>query len=204
MAIKLSVDDAARPAPRQAPRPRPGAWPGLAAAVWGLLFAVPSFAWAMGMTFGARTTVSPSLVKLADDRVAWFVAVLWVTGLLKVVGALIGIGLTRRRGGRIGRLMVFCGGGAAVLLVWHGCLFVAHGMLVELGIGSVAPDLAGLTRWYLCLWGPWFIVGGLAFAAATTRHVRRLDASGELRRYGAVGALGALLLSLASMITGIG
>ncbi|MEU9497310.1 DUF3995 domain-containing protein [Streptomyces sp. NPDC048196] len=204
MAVKLSVDDAARPAPCRAPRLRPGAWPGLAVALWGLLFAVPSFAWAMGLTFGARTTVSPSLVKLADDRVAWFVAVLWVTGLLKVVGALIGIGLTRRRGRRMGPLMVFCGGGAAVLLVWHGSLFVAHGVLVELGIRSVAPDLAGLTCWYLCLWGPWFLVGGLAFAAATTRYVRRLDARGELRRYGAVGALGALLLSLASMITGVG
>ncbi|MFF4284188.1 DUF3995 domain-containing protein [Streptomyces sp. NPDC001633] len=204
MAIKLSVDDAARSAPRRAPRLRPGAWPGWAAAVWGILFAAPSFAWAMGMTLGARTTVSPSLVKLADDRVAWFVAVLWVTGLLKVVGALIGIGLTRRRSGGIGRLVVFCGGGAAVLLVWHGCLFVAHGLLVELGSRPVAPDLAGLTRWYLCLWGPWFIVGGLAFAVATTRYVRRLDARGELRRYGAAGVLGALLLSLTSMTTGIG
>lgn len=46
------------------------------------------------MTSGARTTVSPSMVKLADDRVAWFVAVLWVTGLLKIFGALICIGLT--------------------------------------------------------------------------------------------------------------
>ncbi|WP_369368521.1 DUF3995 domain-containing protein [Streptomyces sp. CG4] len=204
MAIKLSADDAARPAPRRAPRLRPVAWPGLAAAAWGLLFAVPSFAWAMGTTFGARTTVSPSLVKLADDRVAWFVAVLCVTGLLKIFGALIGIGLTHRRGRWIGRLMVLCGGGAAVLLVWHGCLFVAHGVLIEAGIRSVAPDLAGLTRWYLYLWGPWFIVGGLAFAAATTRYVRRLGARGEVRLYGALGALGALLLSSASMITGIG
>ncbi|GHG74670.1 DUF3995 domain-containing protein [Streptomyces griseocarneus] len=206
MSIELSVDDAARPALRRAPRLRAGAgaWPGLAAALWGLLFAVPSFAWAMGFTFGARTTVSPSLVKLADDRVAWFVAVLWVTGLLKVFGALLGVGLTRRRGRRIGRLLAFCGGGAAVLLVWHGGFFVAHGVLVEAGARSVAPDLAGLTRWYLCLWGPWFIAGGLAFAAATMRYVRRLDTRGELRLHGAVGALGALLLSLASMITGIG
>lgn len=148
--------------------------------------------------------MSPSLVKLADERVAWFVAVLWVTGLLKVFGALIGIGLAQRRGRRVGRLLVFCGGGAAVLLVWHGCLFLVHGVLVEAGIRSVAPDLAGLTLWYLCLWGPWFIVGGLAFAAATLRYVRRLDTRIEVRRYGAVGALGALLLSLGSMITGIG
>ncbi|MFD8542573.1 DUF3995 domain-containing protein [Streptomyces sp. NPDC059649] len=204
MVIKPSVDESARTTLRRAPHIRPGAWPGLAAAVWGFLFAVPSFAWAMGVTFGARTTVSPSLVKLADDRVAWFVAVLWVTGLLKVFGAVIGIGLTRRRGRRIGRLLVFCGSGAAVLLAWHGCLFVAHGVLVEVGARTVAPGLTGLTRWYLCLWGPWFIVGGLAFAAATTRYVRRPGVWGEARRYVAVGTLGALLVSLASMITGIG
>ncbi|MEU0005211.1 DUF3995 domain-containing protein [Streptomyces sp. NPDC006314] len=204
MTIKRSVDDAARPTLRRAPRPGLGEWPGITAAAWGLLFAVPSFVWAMGSTFGARSTVSPSLVELADDRVTWFVAVLWVTGFLKLFGALVGIGLTRRRGRWVGRLMVFCGGGATALLVWHGCLFVAHGVLVESGALSPAPDLVGLTRWYLYVWGPWFIVGGLAFAAATQRYVRRQDVRREVRLYGAVGVLGALLLSLASTVTGIG
>ncbi|MEU6388043.1 DUF3995 domain-containing protein [Streptomyces sp. NPDC046939] len=165
---------------------------------------MPSFLWATGATFGARTTVSPSLVKLADDRVAWFLAVLWVTGLLKIVGSVIGVGLVCRRGGRTGPLLVFCGAGAAVLLVWHGALFVVHGALVEAGVRSVAPDLAGLTSWYLWLWGPWFVLGGLAFAAATWRYVRRLDTRTQVRRCGAAGAIGALLLSLASMLTGIG
>ncbi|MBZ4318688.1 DUF3995 domain-containing protein [Streptomyces huiliensis] len=181
-----------------------GAWPGLAAAAWGIVFAVPSFVWAAGSTFGARSTVSPSLVRLAEDRVTWFVAVLWLTGLLKLVGALLGLGLTRRRGPRAGRLLTFCGGGAAVLLVWHGGLFVAHGLLVETGLLSAAPDLADLTPWYLYLWGPWFITGGLAFATATTRYVRHLDPRPEPRRYGTAGALGALLLSLTSTATGIG
>ncbi|MGW1867755.1 DUF3995 domain-containing protein [Streptomyces mauvecolor] len=181
----------------------PGGWPGRAAAAWGLLFAVPSFVWAMGSTLGAESTVSPSLMKLAHDRVTWFVTVLWVTGFLKLFGAVLGIGLTRRRGTWISRLLVFCGGGATVLLVWHGCLFVAHGVLVEAGALSAAPDLAGLTRWYLYLWGPWFIVGGLAFAAATIRYVRRQDALRE-RLYAAVGALGAALLSLAATVGGIG
>ncbi|WP_412079539.1 hypothetical protein ACLF6K_39030 (plasmid) [Streptomyces xanthophaeus] len=64
------------------------------------------FVWALGGTFGAQSMVAPSLVKLADDRVTWFLAVLWVTGFLKLFGALVGIGLTRRRGKRTGRLMV--------------------------------------------------------------------------------------------------
>lgn len=91
-----------------------------------------------------------------------------------------------------------------MLLVWHGCLFVVHGVLVEAGALAVAPDLAGLTRWYLYLWGPWFNAGGLAFAAAATRYVRRHDRRREVRLYGCAGALGALLLSLASVVTGIG
>ncbi|MBC2879286.1 MULTISPECIES: DUF3995 domain-containing protein [Streptomyces] len=190
--------------PRRPSRPRPGAGPGLAAAVWGILFAVPSFVWATGRTFGARTTVSPSLVELAHDRVTWFVAVLWVTGFLKLIGALLGIGLTRRRGPGTGRLLVFCGGGAAVLLVWHGGLFVLDGVLVETGVLSAAPGLADLTLWYLCLWGPWFVAGGLAFGAATARYVRHRDTPREVRLSGAAGALGALVLSLASTVTGIG
>ncbi|MFJ6349456.1 DUF3995 domain-containing protein [Streptomyces sp. NPDC092046] len=204
MAIRISTDDAGRRAPRPALLPRPGAWPGIAAAVWGLLFAVPSLVWAAGSSFGARTTVAPSLVKLAEDRVAWFVAVLWLTGLLKILGAVIGIGLTRRRGRWTGRLLALCGAGAGVLLVWHGAVFVVHGVLVETGARPVAPDLAGLTRWYLCLWGPWFVAGGLAFAVATLRYVRRLDADAGARRLAAVGALGAALLSLVSTVTGIG
>lgn len=204
MTIKHPLDNPVRPAASWALRPRRGRWPGFAVASWGVLFALPSFFWALGGTFGARSTVAPSLVKLADDRVAWFLAVLWVTGFLKLFGALVGMGLTRRRGKWAGRLMVFCGGGATVLLVWHGCLFVAHGVLVEAGARAVALDLAGLTRWYLYLWGPWFIVGGLAFAAAATNYIRRHDDRREVRLYGYVGALGALFLSLASVVTGIG
>ncbi|KUJ66238.1 hypothetical protein ACZ90_39345 [Streptomyces albus subsp. albus] len=200
MSIRRSSGGAVRPVPRRTP----GARPGYAAAAWGLLFAVPSFVWATGSTLGARSTVAPSLVELARDGVPWFLAVLWLTGFLKLFGALVGIGLTRRRGGRTGRLMVFCGGGAAVLLGWHGGLFVVHGVLVEAGAVSVEPELTGLTRWYLYLWGPWFLLGGLAFAAATARYLRRHDDRRGTRRCGAAGALGALLLSLASTVTGIG
>ncbi|WP_330333831.1 DUF3995 domain-containing protein [Streptomyces sp. NBC_00536] len=202
--IEHSLDRPVRPATSRPLRLRMGRWPGFAAGAWGVLFAVPSFIWALGSTFGARSTVAPSLVKLAEDRVTWFLAVLWVTGLLKLFGALVGIGLTRRRGTWTGRLTVFCGAGATVLLIWHGCLFVVHGVLVEAGARVVAPDLAGLTHWYLYLWGPWFITGGLAFAAATTRYVRRYDARPEVRLYGCAGALGALFLSVASVVTGIG
>ncbi|WP_328954243.1 DUF3995 domain-containing protein [Kitasatospora purpeofusca] len=177
---------------------------GYAVAVWGVLFAIPSFLWATGGTFGARSTVAPELVQLAQDRVPWFLAVLWVTGFLKLFGAVIGIGLTRLRGRLTGRALVFCGGGAAVLLIWHGGLFVVHGILVETGATPVDPALVALTRWYLYLWGPWFIAGGLAFAAATAHYLRHHPDPRPARIRATLGAAGALLLSLASTATGIG
>ncbi len=175
-------------------------WPGYAAAAWGLLFAVPSFVWALGGTAGAQTTVSPSLVKLAQDRVTWFVVVLWVTGVLKVVGAqpepltvttLVGLGLTRRWGTATGRLLACCGWGAAVLLVWHGLLFVI-GVLGETGVVAIDPALRTISRWYLYLWGPWFVLGGLAFGAAAWVYVRTSADRRGGRVAGLVGGLGAL------------
>lgn len=203
MSITYPPGSPAQPVQRGALR-LPSRWFGYAAAAWGLLFAVPSFLWATGRTFGAQTTVSPQLVKLARDGVPWFVAVLWATGLLKLLGALVGVGLARLRGRRTSRLLVLCAGGAAVLLTWHGGLFVIHGVLVEAGNVPVEPALAGLTRWYLYLWGPWFIIGGLAFAAAGALYARRHEDRRSLLLYGAGGAFGALALSLASTTTGIG
>lgn len=165
---------------------------------------MPSFVWANGGTFGATTTVSPSLVRLAEDRVPWFIAVLWLTAFLKLFGAVVGFGLTRLRGNGFSRVLVFCGGGAAVLLIWHGLLFVVQGILVETGITPIRPELLPLTRWYLYLWGPWFVLGGLAFAIATTQYVRRHSDRRALRTFSLVAAIGAGLLSVASTLGGIG
>ncbi|WP_251092142.1 DUF3995 domain-containing protein [Streptomyces sp. Caat 7-52] len=204
MSIMRTSEQAVRPVPPRAVRIDLGKWPGYVAAAWGVLFAVPSFVWATGSTFGARTTVSPSLVKLAHDGVPWFLAVLVATGLLKLFGALVGIGLTRPPGTRISRPLVFCGGVAAGLLTWHGGLFVVHGVLVEAGAVSVEPEPAGLTGWYLWLWGPWFVVGGLAFAGATALYVGRCGDRRRLGRHGVWGTLGALVLSVATTVAGIG
>lgn len=179
-------------------------WPGYAAVFWGIVFAVPSFVWANGGTFGATTTVSPALVRLAQDRVPWFVAVLWLTAFLKLFGAAVGFGLTRLRGKGLSRFLVFCGSGAAVLLIWHGLLFVIGGILIVTGVLPTQPDLLNLTHWYLYLWGPWFVLGGLAFALATVQHTRRHPDRRVLRIFVLVAGIGAALVSLAALLGGVG
>lgn len=186
------------------PGPRPGALPGLLAAGWALVFALPSLYWALGGRAGISSTVSPDLVRLVDDGVTWFIAVLWATLLLKLVGAGLGAALTRDRGRRTGWLLLCAAWGAAVLLAFHGLLFVAQGLLVEAGTLHVAPGLRAISRWYTFLWGPWFVAGGVAFGSAARAYLRRVPDRRPAVRAGWLGAAGALLISAALAVASIG
>jgi len=179
-------------------------WPGYAAAAWGILFAVPSFLWALGNDFGASTTVSPSLIKLAQDRVTWFIAVLWATVVLKLIAAGIGFGLTRRWNPVGERILICCGSGAAVLLTWHGVLFIVQGVLVESGATAIEPTLRAISRWYLYLWGPWFVLGGLFFGAAAWAHTQASSERRGVQISALIGVVGGLGLSATALIAGIG
>lgn len=68
-----------------------------------MLFALPSLVWALGYGFGASTTLSPDLLRLAADRGIWFRVVLWATVVLKLVAAAIGGGPTLLWGISTGR-----------------------------------------------------------------------------------------------------
>ncbi|WP_433251192.1 DUF3995 domain-containing protein [Streptosporangium sp. CA-135522] len=187
-----------------APRTRRAVWAGYGAAAWGFLFALPSFYWALGGTAGATTTLAPPLVKLAQDRVTWFLVVLWVTGVLKVVGGAVGLALVRRWGVGMSRLLQFAAWGAGVLLLWHGGLFVVQGLLLQAGDTELPQELLPVIRWYTYLWGPWFMAGGLLFLVAARVHLRGLaDRRGAVIA-GVIGGSGALALSVAMLILGIG
>lgn len=181
-------------------------WPGYAAAVWGFAFAVPSVYWAMGGMAGAGSTIAPSLVELARDRNPGFIAILWVTGVLKAIGGMLGLALVRRRtwGRGMNRLLQLSAWGAAVLLVWHGALFVVQGLLVQAHVIELDPELLPVSRWYTYLWGPWFVAGGITFVFAARTHLGGVTDRRHAAIAGIVGGLGALVLSAVAMIAGIG
>jgi hypothetical protein len=185
---------------------RPATWPGHAAAVWGFVFAVPSFYWAMGGLTGASSTLAPSLIEMARERDPGFIAVLWVTGALKVVGALLGLALVHRHvwGRGMNCLLQLMAWGAGVLLVWHGVEFVGHGLLVQTHAIDIDPDLRSVSRWYTYLWGPWFVAGGIAFVLAARTHLSGVADHRDATIAGMVGGLGALALSATALIAGIG
>lgn len=194
--MSVNIDSAAKPA----------RWPGLTVAVWGFVFAAPSFYWALGGSAGSSSVVAPSLVQLARERNPGFLAVLWVTGALKLVGCALGLALVRRRawGRGMNRALQLMAWGAAVLLVWHGALFIGQGLLVQAHVIRIAPDLVPISRWYTFLWGPWFVAGGVLFAFAARSHRDGVADRRDVRSAGLIGGLGALLVSVALLAMGIG
>ena len=196
---------AARATFRVVPRPTP--WAAYAACAWAFVFAVPSFYWAAGGTTSLDSTVSPDLLRLAYDRVPWFVAVLWITGAMKVFAGLLALALVRRWGRTFPYwLLLPLTWGAGTLLAWHGGLFVVAGSLM-LGGFVPAPEDPGLwtvIRWYTFLWGPWFVLGGMLFMVAGWAYLRGLPDRRSGIVFSALGALGGLGASVAMLLLGIG
>ena len=178
-------------APRQPSRL--AVWTAYAAAGWAGLFAVLSVYWALGGTAGAET-VSPAIVRLARAHDPLTLAALWIAALIKVASAVIALALVQRWGRRIPpALLLLLAWGAGTLLAVHGALYLLVGMLAASGAIHVGTPPAVL-RWYTVLWGPWWLLGGLLFLSAGVSYLRRAPDRRRSLAFGALGALGALIL----------
>lgn len=154
-------------------RPPLLAWAGWAAFAWGLVFAGVSFYWGLGGTLGVDT-LGGSLEQLARARDPAIVAWVWVTGFLKVVGALLALALVSTWGERLPRLPVaLLGWGAAAVLTLYGGVLVAGEALVASGVikPSTTVDWKPLL-WHLYLWDLSFLVWGILFGLAAWRYTR--------------------------------
>src|SRR5215218_9732206 len=110
------------------------AWAAYAACALALLYAVPSFYWALGGTAGLDT-VGGAIEELGRSRDPAGVALGIGAGVLKVAGALLALALVRPWGRVIPRRLL---GGAAwtasVVLTAYGGLLVVVGALVLTGV----------------------------------------------------------------------
>lgn len=146
-------------------------WAGYAASAWALVFAAMSFYWAAGGTVGAST-----IGAFALSRNPTFVAILWVTGLLKAFGGVLALGLVRPWGRSVSRWLLlvpaWCLG--AGLLLYGGVNLVQHGLMAT-GIISIPTAIGSMmaVRWHLLLWDPWWLLGGIVFCLATWNYQRR-------------------------------
>jgi hypothetical protein len=154
----------------------PLAAPASAPALWALLFAAASAYWAAGGTAGAGT-VATALAERAAERDPGFVATLWATAALKAALAALALSLTRPRG----RILRFAGWATGVALTLYGAVGLGEFGLMALGVLEVPADVGpAAVTWYLLLWEPVWLLGGLLFLAAV-RAAPRLEPGGDDR-----------------------
>nr|WP_206323821.1 DUF3995 domain-containing protein [Streptomyces sp. HNM0574] len=138
----------------------------------GLLYAAVSAYWAAGGTAGLDS-VGGGPARLTRDRDPGMVAVLWVTVGLKLLAALPGLALARRRWWLPRRpLLVLAGIAAAVLAVYGGVLTGVQALVKAGVVESSGQTDRTAFHGHLFLWDPWFLVWGLLLGLAVYREVR--------------------------------
>lgn len=154
--------------PPAGPRHR-AAW---AVGVWALVFAAGSFHLAAGGSTGSGLLAD----ELGDRILARdpaLVTVLWLTGAAKLAAALFAVALTREwqpRTRAVTTLLARCTG---VALAGWGYGYLVMGALVLTGAAGTPPSWGpAAAHWYVVVWGPWWILGGVLFLAAARRLPR--------------------------------
>ena len=156
------------------------AWAAYAACALALLYAVPSFYWALGGTAGLDT-VGGAIEQLGRTRDPAGVALAIGAGVLKVAGALLALALVRPWGRALPRWLL--GGvawAASVVLTAYGGLLVVVGALVLSGLVSpVGPVDRTALWWHVLLWDLWFLVWGLLLGVAAWHYGRESGSRGR-------------------------
>jgi hypothetical protein len=144
------------------------------AAMVGLAYAGVSAYWGSGGT-ALIGTVGGTLERQGLAHDSLLLAVVWVSVVLKLVAAALGllaIGLRDRQRRRWTRVL---GWVAAGILTVYGGVLTAVGLAVQADLlhASAGADHRAL-RWHAFLWDPWFLGWGLLLVVAlTASSVRR-------------------------------
>jgi hypothetical protein len=136
------------------------------------VFAAISFYWAAGGTVGGAT-IGPAITSLVHDPV--FIAILWATGALKVVGGVLALALVQPWGRSLPRwLLVTLAWGGGILLALYGAAnWIEEGLMVA-GVLSIPAGLGHTAAlWHVVLWDPWWLLGGTLFIIAAWNYARR-------------------------------
>jgi Protein of unknown function (DUF3995) len=137
------------------------------------VFAAISFYWAAGGTVGLET-LGAEIEREALARDPDTVALVWLTGGLKVVGGLLALAMVPLWSRRLPRSAVSVLGWATglLLLVYAAANFVQHGLMEAEAIDTPAALGSSAVTWHLALWDPFWLAGGVLFTAAAWRFGR--------------------------------
>ncbi|MFJ1747313.1 DUF3995 domain-containing protein [Streptomyces sp. NPDC088116] len=159
--------------PPAGPPGRSVAWAGYSAAVLAGAFGLVSFYWAAGGTVGLDT-LGGKIQEMAGHRDPGFIAVVWITGAMKVAGAVFSLSLVQSWGRIFPRpLMLLAGWGGSVGLILYGALQVGTLVLVAGGVLTPSDPIEWKPLlWRLFFWDLSFLVWGVLLLLATRHYVK--------------------------------
>lgn len=144
----------------------------VAAFVVGLAYALVSMSWGLGRTW-ALATVGGELASAGRSGNAALGVVVWVSVVLKLTAATLGLAVTRAHH-RPRALVVAAAWVAAGVLTVYGGVLTFVGWLVQTDVIHAGADAdQRALAWHAFLWDPWFLIWGLLLAAALWRSRRR-------------------------------
>ena len=141
----------------------------IAMMLWWGFFGLVSVSWALGSPWLVDTVLQGDGQRLAQERPTWFVAVVLISGLVKLGFVIFGFALLRPDVIRVPRwLRLAFGWVSGVLLIAYGLFGSTQGIVRLL---SNQP-ISRYGWWRLFLWMPHFWVGGILVVAATVAYLR--------------------------------
>ena len=149
---------------------RRAVWVAYAACGWALLFAALSFFWAAG----GRTGLHPLELEVAPGNSMWIIINLGA-GILKALIGLLALALVQPWGRIFPRkLLRACAWILGVGMSLYGGLGLVSDVLHVTGVIR-DPENGKWFFWYLVLWDPWWVLGGVLYltAAWLTRRIPR-------------------------------
>lgn len=146
---------------------------------WALVFAAMSFYWAAGGTAGLDT-LGNELERDARAREPDAIALVWLTAVLKVLGAALAWALVRPWERSMWRRILLAASWSVglLLLLYAIASFAQHGLMK---VGAIdTPEALGsfALTWHLALWDPVWLLGGALFTAAAWRYGRIIGRPG--------------------------
>jgi hypothetical protein len=148
-------------------------WWAYGAACWAFAFALYSLYGALGGDLGVDQLAN-EIREQAKERDSGFVAQLWAATALKVIAGLLALALVQDWGRAIPspalRIAAWL---VAIGLIVYGASNLIRFGLMDLGVIDT-PDSVGsyAVSWYVFLWEPIWLLGGVLFAAAAWRFDR--------------------------------
>lgn len=138
--------------------------PAWAAFWWSLLFGLVSLYWAAGGEIGISTLAQTIQNSVQEGDDAMRLQTL-VTGLLKIAAGVVALATVQRWGRRLPyRLLLLLVGATGVLYALYGLAGFIEKVLMATGVIDI-PAAFGedAVIWYLVLWEPIWVLGGVLF-----------------------------------------